>query len=91
MPRLVSYFLAITCIAACLSWLADNPGSVVVHWQGYIWDTNIFQDAILLSLLGILLIMLWTLLRYVWQTPAAIGSFLSRRREKRGFEALSTG
>ncbi|MEN2494360.1 MAG: hypothetical protein TECD_00255 [Hyphomicrobiaceae bacterium hypho_1] len=91
MPHLVSYFLAIAIASACLSWLADNPGSIMVNWQGYIWDTNIFQVTILLSFLTITVIILWNIFRNIWQAPAAISSLINQRREKRGFEALSSG
>ena len=41
-------------------------------------------------LLG-LSILLWSILRGIWQSPASIGNFFNRRREKRGLEALSSG
>ena len=91
MLRLVVYFLVIAALAAVLSWLADNPGSIIVNWQGYIWNTDVFELAIILSVLSALTILLWTALRSIWQSPAAIGNFFNRRREKRGLEALSSG
>ncbi len=91
MLRLVVYFLIIAALAAVLSWLADNPGSIIVNWQGYIWNTDVFELAIILSILAALTILLWTALRSIWQSPAAIGNFFNRRREKRGLEALSSG
>ena len=91
MLRLVIYFLIVGGFAAILSWLADNPGSIVINWQGYIWDTNVFQMAIILSVLGALTVVAWTALRSIWQSPAAIGNFFNRRREQRGLEALSSG
>jgi len=91
MLRLVAYFLAVAVAAYGLSWLADNPGSVVVNWQGFIWDTNVFQLTIILALMAVVLIIAWTALRGIWRSPAAIGNFFNRRREKRGLEALSSG
>ena len=91
MLRLVVYFLIVAALAAILSWLADNPGSIIVNWQGYIWNTDVFELAIILSLLAAITILLWTALRSIWQSPAAIGNFFNRRREKRGLEALSSG
>ncbi len=91
MLRLVVYFLVVAGLAGVLSWLSDNRGSVVVNWQGYIWDTDVFQVTILLSILAATVILLWTALRGIWHSPAAIGNFFNRRREKRGLEALSSG
>ena len=91
MLRLVIYFLGVAVIAFGLSLLADNPGRVEVNWQGYIWDTDLFQVTILLSFLAATVVFIWTVLHNIWQSPAAIGNFISRRREKRGLEALSSG
>ena len=91
MLRLVVYFLVIAALAAILSWLADNPGSIIVNWQGYIWNTDVFELAIILSVLSASTILFWTVLRSIWKSPAAIGNFFNRRREKRGLEALSSG
>jgi HemY protein len=91
MLRLVGYFLAIAIAAYGMSWLYDNRGSIVVDWQGIVWYTDAFQVTILLALLAITLIILWTVMRGVWQSPATIGNFFNRRREKRGLEALSSG
>ncbi|MGI9525140.1 MAG: heme biosynthesis HemY N-terminal domain-containing protein [Hyphomicrobiaceae bacterium] len=91
MLRLVLYFLLVAGLAFALGWLADNPGSIVINWQGYIWDTDVFQMTIIVSLVGAGLVLLWAALRGIWQGPAAISSFFNRRREKRGLEALSSG
>jgi len=91
MLRIVIYFLAVAGVATVLSRLADDPGTIVVNWQGLIWDTDVFQITILLALLSVALIFSWTLLLRIWQTPAAIGNFMNQRRERRGLEALSNG
>ncbi|HUS95514.1 MAG TPA: heme biosynthesis HemY N-terminal domain-containing protein [Hyphomicrobiaceae bacterium] len=91
MLRLVAYLLVVATLAFGLSWLSDNPGSIVINWRGWIWETDVFQIAIILAVLAAFLIMVWSAVRGVWQSPAAIGNFLNRRREKRGLEALSSG
>lgn len=91
MLRLVGYFIAVAVVAYGMSWLYDNRGNIVVDWQGIVWHTDAFQVTILLALLAVTLIFIWTLLRGIWQSPAAIGNFFNRRREKRGLEALSSG
>lgn len=91
MLRLVAYFLCVAALAFILSWLADNPGSIVINWQGWIWETNVFEMAIVLSFLAAFLIIAWSAVRGIWQSPAVLGNFFNRRREKRGLEALSSG
>nr|PZN86289.1 MAG: heme biosynthesis protein HemY [Pseudomonadota bacterium] len=91
MLRLVLFLLAVLVIAFGLSWLADRPGSLIVQWQGYEIETSVFRAIVILAVLLGLTIVLWSVLRQIWNSPAAIGQFLNRRREKRGLEALSSG
>lgn len=91
MLRLVLYLLAVSALAFGIAWLADRPGSVVIEWQGYSIETSLLGAAITLAALIGLCIFLWWALRQIWYSPAAIGSFFNRRRQKRGLEALSSG
>jgi HemY protein len=91
MLRLVLYLLAVSALAFGIAWLADRPGSVVIEWQGYAIETSLLGAAITLAALIGLFIVLWWALRQIWYSPAAIGSFFNRRRQKRGLEALSSG
>jgi HemY protein len=91
MLRLVLFLIAITAVAVGLSWLADRPGSLVVNWQGYEIETSVFRAIVLLAMLLGLMMVLWSVLRQIWHSPATIGHFFNRRRQKRGLEALSSG
>jgi HemY protein len=91
MLRLVLFLLAVSVIAFGLSWLADRPGNLIVQWQGYELETSVFRAIVILAVLLGLAIVLWSVLRQIWNSPAAVGRFLNRRREKRGLEALSSG
>ncbi len=91
MLRLVVYLLGVTALAFGLSWLADRPGSLVVQWQGYEVETSVFRAIVILAVLLGLTLVLWSVLRQIWNSPAAIGHFFNRRRQKRGLEALSSG
>lgn len=91
MLRLVLYLLAVSALAFGLSWLADRPGSLVVEWQGYQIETSVFRAIVILAALLGLALVLWSAVRQIWHSPAAIGQFFNRRRQKRGLEALSSG
>ncbi|MCL4767225.1 MAG: heme biosynthesis protein HemY [Hyphomicrobiaceae bacterium] len=91
MLRLVLYLLAVSALAFGLSWLADRPGSLVVQWQGYDIETSVFRAIVILAVVLGLVVVFWTALRQIWHSPAAIGRFFNRRRQKRGLEALSSG
>ena len=91
MLRLVLFLLAVSALAFGLSWLADRPGSLVVAWQGYEVETSVFRAIVILAILLGLTVVLWSIMRQIWDSPAAIGRFFNRRRQKRGLEALSSG
>ena len=91
MIRLVVYLLLIAAVATGLGWLADRPGTVVINWQGYEYNETVFKTIVLLSVGMATVIFLWSVLRAIWHTPAAIGERMLKRRQKRGLEALSSG
>jgi len=91
MIRLVVYLLFIALVASGLGWLADRPGTLNIQWQGYDIETTVFQATVMLAVATAAAIFLWSLLRTIWHSPAAIGQRVLRRRQKRGLEALSSG
>lgn len=91
MMRLVLFLLAILALASGLAWLADRPGSVVVNWEGYDIQTNVFVVVVAaVALLGLALF-LWSLGRIILTSPSQLGSYLTRRRQRTGLDALSSG
>ena len=91
MTRLVLFLLAILGLSFGFSWLADNPGTIVVDWQGYHAEPTVFQVVVLTAVLTVLGICAWTILRQIWTSPAAVSHFLTKRRQQRGLDALSSG
>ena len=91
MIRLLAFFLAVLAIAAGLHWLADRPGTIVVEWQDYVAETSVFRAFILLLLLFGAVLLAASAARWLWGSPAMLAGLLHRRRERRGFDALSSG
>jgi HemY protein len=91
MLRLVLFLLAVAALAFGMSWLADRPGTMLISWQGYEIETSVFRATIMLAGVIGLSVIGWSALRLIWQSPAAVGAYLNRRRQKRGLEALSSG
>ena len=73
------------------AWLADRPGQMLLNWQGYEIETTVFRAVVIFAFLIGLAVFLWSLLRQLWTSPAAVGRFINRRRQERGLEALSSG
>ncbi len=91
MLRLIAFLIAIGLIAAGLAWLADRPGELVLHWQGYQIETSVFRAIVLLVAFLAVALLAWSILRNIWFSPAAVGNVLSKRRQKLGIDALSSG
>jgi len=47
MTRTLLYFVLFAVLAAGAVWLADNPGEVVINWQGYIIELSVVWLAII--------------------------------------------
>jgi HemY protein len=91
MLRLVAYLLAVLAIASGLAWLADRPGQLVINWQGHEIETSVFHAVVILTALVGLVVFAWSILRQVWNSPATVGQFINKRRQRRGLDALSSG
>jgi len=91
MVRLVAYLLTIALIATGLAWLADRPGTLQIAWQGYDIETSVFRAVVLLAAAVAAIGLLWSVFRAVWNSPAAVGDRMVKRRQKKGLDALSSG
>jgi HemY protein len=91
MLRLIGFLLAVAIVAAGLGWLADRPGELIVQWQGYQIETSVFRAFVILAVLVVFVLVVWSLVRHAWNSPAAVGGLLAKRRQKLGLDALSSG
>ncbi|MEQ1717029.1 MAG: heme biosynthesis HemY N-terminal domain-containing protein [Hyphomicrobium sp.] len=78
-------------IASGLGWLADRPGVLHIEWQGYDIETTVFRATVMLAVATAAAIFLWSVARTIWNSPAALGERMLRKRQKKGLEALSSG
>ncbi|MFA5900415.1 MAG: heme biosynthesis HemY N-terminal domain-containing protein [Hyphomicrobium sp.] len=91
MFRLIAFLIAIALVAAGLAWLADRPGELVLEWQGYHAETSVFRAIVLLVSLVAFALLCWSIARNIWYSPAVVGNVLTKRRQKLGLDALSSG
>ena len=64
---------------------------MLLNWQGYEIETTVFRAVVIFAFAIGLAVFLWSLLRQLWTSPAAVGRVMNRRRQERGLEALSSG
>lgn len=91
MKRLLAFLLATGLVVAGAVWLADQPGEVVIHWQGWRVDTTV---PVLLAALVVLLLLLAVTGRLAWLILGAPGRLMRARlaaRTRKGYVALSDG
>lgn len=91
MTRLILFLIAVIALATGLSWLADRPGTLLVTWQGYEVETSVFRAVVLFAAVIALAFAVWSILAQIWSSPATLSHFLTRRRQRRGLDALSSG
>ena len=91
MIRVLLFVVLVFLLAAGFAWLADRPGDVVLHWQGYEIRTSLMIAAVGLAVLIAALAVVGAAIRAIVHAPRAFESFLGARRRDRGYRALSTG
>ncbi len=89
--RILSYVVVVAALVAAAVWLADRPGAVTIHWQGWRVDTSVpvLVMAVLLSVALVALVF-----RVIGGILRAPGHWLAARRGRRtrdGYRALSDG
>lgn len=92
MPRRLFLFaVVVALLVAGAVWLAERPGVVTIHWQGWRVDTSV---PVLVAALVVGLGLVWGGARLVVGVVALPRRLLAARREKRrrqGYVALSDG
>lgn len=98
----IAYVLIILCVilggAFAMNFLVEEPGSLSLDYGGNIYELTLFDAAMLLviGIIGILVVItlvrfVIALIRFIGGDENAFGGFWTRRRERRGLDALSKG
>ena len=91
MIRVILFLLASAVLAAGFVWVADRPGDVVITWMGYHIETSVMVAALGLAALVVVLILLWSLVRFILRSPEQVSLFFRHRRAMKGYLAISRG
>jgi HemY protein len=91
MIRLVLFLVVAVLLSLGAAWLADHPGQVALTWQGTRVETSIAVLAVGVVLLGVLLIILFEIVRLLGGAPRRIGRRVRRSRTDHGYQALAQG
>ncbi|MBI3274863.1 MAG: heme biosynthesis protein HemY, partial [Methylocystis sp.] len=89
---LLLFFLVLLMAASYgLSWLIDQPGSIVLDWGGYHVETSLLVGAAALLASVAALIVLWAIVGFVIRMPWRVSQRSQERRRDKGYKALSRG
>ncbi len=91
MVRLIFWFAVLAGVTYGVTWLADSPGQVAVTIAGTVYAVSLGIGALGLGIAFIVVWTIWGIFKWIIGRPSAFGGFFSRRREKKGRLALSTG
>jgi HemY protein len=91
MKRLLLFVLTVAVLVAAAVWLADRPGEVTIHWQGWRIDTTVPVLAVALLLLLAAMDVLLRVGRFVVGGPSRLLAARRSRRVRDGYRALSDG
>lgn len=91
MIRVAIFFIVVALVALGVTWLADRPGEVQVTWQGWRIETSLMVLLTALLALMAACIVVWSILRGLWRSPARVASTLRNRRELRSQRAIMRG
>ena len=91
MTRLFLFCLGIAAVAFVTVWVADHPGRVVLDWETYRIETSVAVLVGAVALAVALSIALFESARMIWRGPAGFRVARRRRREQRGYRALTLG
>jgi len=91
MLRVLFYLAVVFAIGLGLAWLADRPGEMVVTFNGYRYQVSLMVAAVAITAVVTAVMIVWWLLKAIWNSPYAISRYFRVRRRDRGYQALSTG
>lgn len=91
MVRVLIFLLGLVILALGIAWFADRPGEIVVNWQGYRIVTSFSVGLAFLCIIAALLMVAWGFFRNLTGLPSFISTANKRRKQTKGYAALSRG
>lgn len=91
MFRVLFYIAVVFLLGLGFAWLAERPGELVVTFGGYRYEVTLMVAAVLVVAVVAAVMIVWWLIRSIWNSPYAVARYFRVRRRDRGYQALSTG
>jgi HemY protein len=91
MIRVLAFLVAAALIAVGFAWVADRPGELAITWMGYRIETSVMVAALGVLALMVVVLLLWSLVRFIARSPEQVSLFFRHRRAMKGYLAISHG
>ncbi|RWC45469.1 heme biosynthesis protein HemY [Mesorhizobium sp.] len=91
MIRILLFLAVVFVLGLGFAWLADRPGEMVVTFSGYQYQVSLMVAAVAVVAVVAAVMIVWWLLKALWNSPYTISRYFRVRRRDRGYQALSTG
>jgi HemY protein len=91
MYRIILFLVLIALAGWGASWVADQPGEVLISWSGGQAHPSLPVFALLLGIVIVVAILAWTILLTFWRLPARVRRNRRERRRARGRHAITQG
>lgn len=91
MIRAALLFVVLFAVAAAAAWFADHPGDLAVNWRGWRIETSLSVAGLALAGLIVLIALVYRFWLWLLRGPAALAESRARARERRGYDALTSG
>ncbi|AZO04048.1 MULTISPECIES: heme biosynthesis protein HemY [unclassified Mesorhizobium] len=91
MIRLLAFLSVVFALGLGFAWLADRPGEMLVTFNGYQYQVTLMVAAVAIVAVVAAVMIVWWLIKSLWNSPYTISRYFRVRRRDRGYQALSTG
>ncbi|RUX20487.1 heme biosynthesis protein HemY [Mesorhizobium sp. M2A.F.Ca.ET.042.01.1.1] len=91
MIRLLAFLAVVFALGLGFAWLADRPGEMLVTFSGYQYQVTLMVAAVAIVAVVAAVMIVWWLIKSLWNSPYTISRYFRVRRRDRGYQALSTG
>src|SRR5436305_6718960 len=90
MIRILIFLAVVFALGLGFAWLADRPGEMLVTFNGYQYQVTLMVAAVAIVAVVAAVMILWWLIKSLWNSPYTISRYFRVRRRDRGYQALST-
>ncbi|MGF1563217.1 MAG: heme biosynthesis protein HemY [Geminicoccaceae bacterium] len=91
MIRLILFFAVAAGLSVVGVWLANNPGSMVLEWQGYTVQTSAALLFLFVLIAAVVLAVLFEILRWILGAPGGFFRWRQGQRREKGYTHLAQG